>query len=156
MRNRALLQSSQKVMLRDRERERERNYGITTSIIFQVLHLLLRVVVLMMKNFKMESIRNYRIVILVGILLIWMTSLSSDKACGLDEVVTQILKLNEIHCLLLDMLNNVYLSKRPSAEWLTSIFIPVHKNGSVSDTNNYRVLALMSVLLPSYIIAYSF
>jgi hypothetical protein len=44
-----------------------------------------------------------------------------DKACGLDEVVTQILKLNDIHCLLLDMLNNIYLSKKPPAEWLISI-----------------------------------
>jgi hypothetical protein len=43
------------------------------------------------------------------------------------------------------MLNNIYLSKKPRAERLISILIPVHKKGSVSDTNNYRGLALMSV-----------
>jgi hypothetical protein len=45
-------------------------------------------------------------------------SLSSDKACGLDEAVTRILYLNEIHCLLLDMLNNIYLLKKSPAECL--------------------------------------
>jgi hypothetical protein len=37
-------------------------------------------------------------------LVLAVKSLSSDKACGLDEVITQILKLIEIHCLLLDIL----------------------------------------------------
>jgi Reverse transcriptase (RNA-dependent DNA polymerase) len=64
--------------------------------------------------------------------------------------VTQILKLNEIHCLLLNMLNNIYLFKKPPAEWLISILIPVHKKGGVSDTNNSRGLALMSVTAKLY------
>ena len=77
-------------------------------------------------------------------------SLALDKACGLDEVVTQILKLTEIHILLLNLLNEIYLSKKPPAEWLVSILVPVHKKGSVSDTNNYRGLALMSVTAKLY------
>jgi hypothetical protein len=60
-------------------------------------------------------------------LVLAVKSLSSDKACGLDEVVTHILKLNEIHCLLLDMLNNIYLSKKPPAEWLMSKFLFIEK-----------------------------
>jgi hypothetical protein len=42
----------------------------------------------------------------------------SDKACGLDESVGQKRKLTEIHSLLLDVLNQTYLSKKPPAEWL--------------------------------------
>jgi hypothetical protein len=74
--------------------------------------------------------------------------LSSDKSSGLDEVGTQILKLTEIHILLLNMLNQISLSnKTPPDEWIISILVPVHKKGSVSDTNEYRGLAaLISVL----------
>jgi hypothetical protein len=71
-------------------------------------------------NFRLDTIDLDELVLAVK-------SFSSDKACGLDEVVTQILKVNEIHCLLLDMLNNIYLSKKPPAGWLISILIPVHK-----------------------------
>jgi hypothetical protein len=43
-------------------------------------------------------------------LVLPVKSSSSDKVCGLDEVVTQIPKLNnEIHCLLLDMLISICL-----------------------------------------------
>jgi hypothetical protein len=77
-------------------------------------------------------------------------SLSSNTACGLDEAVTQILNLNEIQSLLLDMLNNIYLSKKPLAEWLISLLIFAHEKGSVSDTNNYRGLALVSVTAKLY------
>jgi hypothetical protein len=76
--------------------------------------------------------------------------LSSDTACDLNEIVTQLLKLNEIHCLLLDMLNHIYPPKKPPAEWLISILLPVHKKGSVNDTNNYRGLALMSATAKLY------
>jgi hypothetical protein len=48
-------------------------------------------------------------------LVLAVKSLSNDKASGLDEVVTQILKVNEGHCLLLDMLDNIYLSKEASS-----------------------------------------
>jgi hypothetical protein len=51
---------------------------------------------------------------------------------------------------MLNMLNNIYLSQKPPPEWLILILIPVHKKGSVSDTNNYRGLALMSITAESY------
>jgi hypothetical protein len=57
---------------------------------------------------------------------------------------------NEIHCLLLNLPNSIYLSKKPPAEWLISILIFVHKKGSLSDSNNYRSLALMSVTAKLY------
>jgi hypothetical protein len=87
-------------------------------------------------NFRTDTIELDELVLAVK-------SLSSDKACGLDEVVTRILKLHEIHCLFLAMLDNIYLSKKPPAEWLISKLIPVHKKGSESDTNSCRDLALM-------------
>jgi hypothetical protein len=40
-------------------------------------------------------------------LVLAVKSLSSDKACGLEEVVTQILKLDEMRSHSLDMLNNI-------------------------------------------------
>jgi hypothetical protein len=45
------------------------------------------------------------------------------------------------------MLNNIYLSKMPPAEWLVTISIPVHNKGSVSDTSNYRGLARVTAKL---------
>jgi hypothetical protein len=48
----------------------------------------------------------------------------------------------EILNLLLDMLNHIYLSKKPPVEWLVSILAPVLNFG---DANNYKAIALVSV-----------
>jgi glutaredoxin-related protein len=65
--------------------------------------------------------KNGRVVIFA------VKTLSCGKACGFDEVVTHILKLTGIHSILLHMLNNNYLSKKLSAEWLISRLVPAHK-----------------------------
>jgi hypothetical protein len=75
-------------------------------------------------------------------------SLDCGQACGLDNMITEVLKLNEIHPTLLRILNDILLSKVPPSDWLTSILIPspVFKKGSASECNNYRGIALMSIV----------
>ena len=77
-------------------------------------------------------------------------SMCCGKACGLDNMVTEVLKLTELHPLLLGILNHVWVTKRPPSEWLTSVLVPILKKGSASDCNNYRGIALMSVAAKLY------
>ena len=73
-------------------------------------------------------------------------SLVCGKACGLDGVVAEVLKLEELHPVLLDVLNFILASKISPGEWLESILVPVFKKGSAAETNNYRGIALMSLI----------
>jgi hypothetical protein len=73
--------------------------------------------------------------------------MSCDKACGLDGIVTEVLKLNEIHITLLKIINEIYNTGHIPSEWLVSVLVPIYKNkGSSSDPNNYRGIALMSIV----------
>ena len=77
-------------------------------------------------------------------------SMCCGKASGLDNMVTEVLKLTELHPLLLDILNHTWITKQPPSEWLTSVLVPVLKKGGASDCNNYRGIALMSVAAKLY------
>ena len=68
-----------------------------------------------------------------------------NKASGLDELVAEVIKLDDLHPALLEILNAIYVNRSVPEEWLTAVLIPVHKKGSTSDPNNYRGIALMSV-----------
>ena len=76
--------------------------------------------------------------------------LSCGKACGLDEMVAEALKLDELHPYLLVLLNSIYVEKTVPSEWLVSILVPVFKKGSAADCNNYRGIALMSLVAKVY------
>ena len=72
-------------------------------------------------------------------------ALKSNKAVGVDMIPAELLKCTEIRKELLSIMNQAYLLRKPFSEWLTQLIIPVHKKGSLSDCNNYRGIALMSV-----------
>jgi hypothetical protein len=72
------------------------------------------------------------------------------KACGLDGMIAEVLKLTELHPTLLSILNVIYVSKTSPPEWLVSVLVPVFKKGSAGDCNNYRGIALMSIVAKLY------
>ena len=79
-----------------------------------------------------------------------VASVSVGKASGVDGMINEILKLNDLHPVLLDILNSAYSSKTVPLEWLVSVLIPVFKKGVSSDPNNYRGIALMCVCAKLY------
>ena len=68
------------------------------------------------------------------------------KACGLDTICAEVLKLDELHPLFLEILNVILVSKKVPLEWLISVLVPIYKKGSASDCSNYRGIALMSLI----------
>jgi hypothetical protein len=77
-------------------------------------------------------------------------AMQDRKAAGVDEMVNEILKLDEFHPLLLNIINQSYVTKSVPSEWLISILIPVFKKGDSSNPNNYRGIALMCVCAKLY------
>ena len=77
-------------------------------------------------------------------------AMQDRKAAGVDEMVNEILKLDEFHPVLLNIINQSYVTKSVPLEWLISILIPVFKKGDSSNPNNYRGIALMVVCAKLY------
>ena len=77
-------------------------------------------------------------------------AMQDGKAAGVDELVNEILKLSEFHPILLNIINQAYVTKSVPLEWLISLLIPVFKKGDSSDPNNYRGIALMCVCAKLY------
>ncbi len=66
------------------------------------------------------------------------------KSCGIDEILSKILKLPSLESKILSILNKAYSSKTLPKEWLISIVVPVPQKGNLSFCKNYRGIALMS------------
>jgi hypothetical protein len=79
-----------------------------------------------------------------------VSSLECGKAPGIDGMINEILKINDFHPILLDIINQAYVSKKVPLEWLMSVLIPVFKKGDSTDPNNYRGIALMCVCAKLY------
>ena len=76
--------------------------------------------------------------------------MSDGKASGVDELINEILKLEEFHPLILNIINQSYMTKAIPMEWLISLIIPVFKKGDSSKPTNYRGIALMCVCAKLY------
>ena len=83
-------------------------------------------------------------------LKIAIKAMQDGKAAGVDELSNDQLKLEDLHPILLDIMNQAYATKTVPAEWSISLLIPVFKKGDSSDPNNYRGIALMSVCAKLY------
>jgi hypothetical protein len=79
-----------------------------------------------------------------------VSSLECGKVPGIDGMINEILKINDFHPILLDIINQAYVSKKVPLEWLMSVLIPVFKKGDSTDPNNYRGIALMCVCAKLY------
>jgi hypothetical protein len=74
--------------------------------------------------------------------------MSNGKAGGIDGIVIEMLKasLHITEPYLRHLYNGVLLSGKFPDRWCKAILAPIHKKGSVSDPNNYRGIALLSVV----------
>ena len=73
--------------------------------------------------------------------------LKNGKAPGSDEIVAELVKNGEqvVVDWLLELLRELWRTKRVPQEWKNAIPIPLHKKRSRKDCNNYRGIALLSV-----------
>jgi len=76
------------------------------------------------------------------------------KAAGVDELVNEILKLDEFHPVLLNIINQSYVTQSVPLQWLISILIPVFKKGILLIQTTTGVL-LSCVYVRNCIIDYS-
>ena len=65
-------------------------------------------------------------------------------------MTNELLKLEDLHPLILEIINKTYKAKEVAAEWLISVLIPIYKKGGASDPGNYRGIALMSACAKLY------
>ena len=71
--------------------------------------------------------------------------MSRNKALSLDETCVELLEIPELAPVFIKIMNYTMSHGTPPQQWLTSLLIPIHKKGEISDCNNYRGIALMSI-----------
>lgn len=74
--------------------------------------------------------------------------MSNGKSGGIDGIIIEMLK-SSLHVTgpyLLHLFNSILNSGKYPEKWTKAILVPLHKKGPVSDLNNYRGIALLSVL----------
>ena len=74
--------------------------------------------------------------------------MSNNKAPGIDGIVAEMLKSGQVVLapFLLKLFNAVLTQGVFPSVWSKAILLPIHKKGSVNDVNNYRGIALLSVV----------
>ena len=79
---------------------------------------------------------------------ILINKLNSNKACGLDKIGPNILKMckDELSSPLASIINNIISSGIFPEKLKSAGVIPIHKGGSTSDPNNYRPISLLPTL----------
>ena len=70
-------------------------------------------------------------------------SIKHGKACGLDEIPTEVWKLTEFQNILLNFCNSVY-SQNQIKRWTEGCLLPFPNKGDISQSNNYRGITLTS------------
>ena len=76
--------------------------------------------------------------------LIVKKSITEGKAPGPDGIPSEVLKRCNIDTIMLEYANKVLTGEKPD-QWSESSLITVPKTGDLSDTNNYRGIALSSI-----------
>ena len=72
--------------------------------------------------------------------------MQNKRACGEDNTPAELLKLPGILNILLTILNKTLLEGEIPSEWKTQLLIPIPKKGDLSLCDNYRGIALMSIV----------
>ena len=75
--------------------------------------------------------------------------IQNRKACGLDEIPSQVWKLKDFHQTLLDMCNSVY-NQDPIARWSEGCLLPFPKKGNLGITKNFRGITLTPIAAKIY------
>jgi hypothetical protein len=75
-----------------------------------------------------------------------LKSMQNNKACGEDNIPVELLKIPGFIYVLLPILNKALLDGEIPIEWKTQLIIPIPKKGNLSLCDNYRGIALMSIV----------
>ena len=75
-----------------------------------------------------------------------LKSMQNNKACEEDNIPVELLKIPGFINVLLPILNKALLDGEIPTEWKTQLIIPIPKKGNLSLCDNYRGIALMSIV----------
>lgn len=78
--------------------------------------------------------------------------LSSGKACGVDEILSEMLKCGgePVVNFLVVLFNHIFYSGQYPEVWTKGIIVPIHKKGDPDCADNYRGISLLSLLGKCY------
>ena len=79
-----------------------------------------------------------------------IAQLRPNKAPGSDNIPAEVLQYTNLHGVILTIMNLAFSTQTVPKLWLQHILIPVPKKGDLSKCDNYRGIALMSVLAKVY------
>ena len=74
------------------------------------------------------------------------TSIKEGKACGDDNIASEVLKRCDLDQIVLDFCNQALTKGEKPGHWSISNSIPLPKNGDLSDPKNNRGISLSSLL----------
>ena len=79
-------------------------------------------------------------------------NLKTGKACGLDDVLAEMLKVggHEVVVFLTDLFNAIFDKGYYPKEWAKAIITPIYKKGDVDSADNYRGVSLLSIVSKCY------
>ena len=78
-----------------------------------------------------------------------VNSMKNGKACGLDEIPTEVWKLDEFHHILLELCNGVY-KQDPIDSWRDRCLLPFPKKGDLGLPKSYRGISLTAIAAKIY------
>ena len=78
-----------------------------------------------------------------------VNSMKNGKACGLDEIPSEVWKLDEFHHILLELCNGVY-KQDPIYSWRDGCLLPFPKKGDLGLPKNYRGITLTVIAAKIY------
>ena len=78
------------------------------------------------------------------------SQLKTGKACGIDSIPSELLRLTSIQEILSLVLNQAFETAEVPEEWKVSGIVPILKKGDPSVCGNYRGIALMSLTAKLY------
>ena len=79
-------------------------------------------------------------------------SLKTGKACGLDNILAEMLKLggSKISMFLVTYFNNLFDKDIYPQDWAKTIIVPIHKKGNADLPDNYRGVSMLSIISECY------
>ena len=81
-----------------------------------------------------------------------VSKLKTGKACGLDNILAEMLKLggSKISMFLVTYFNNLFDKGIYPREWAKAIIVPIYKKGNADLPDNYRGVTLSSIISKCY------
>ena len=81
-----------------------------------------------------------------------VSNLKTGKACGLDNILAEMIKLGgiKISMFLVTYFNNLFDKGIYPREWAKAIIVPIQKKGNADLPDNYRGVSLLSIISNCY------